>query len=243
MKKTIILLGFIIALGGCAGGAFAPQTSLAQRNMDHNRSWINDYNSRAQTCFNNLRDANTNENLAKQVAIVDNEVFFVSDASPNKIILMASTSNITEIQAKALLEAITAGQECRVIKKQAFVMSPELGIAFNNWIGEMDIVYANLLSKMITIGQANQEKTKLNLKLQSENASAIASMNNQFGKQINYENQIQRDNMQRYAVAAQFILNQQAIYQNQINNQILNKPVITNCNRSWSGSQINCITY
>ena len=75
-------------------------------------------------------------------------------------------------------------------------------------------------------------------KLKSEYANGIAAMNNQYYQQVNQENQArQAEDMQRRAIAAQYLMNMQNINAAQ---QMNNRPVTTNCNRF--GNQVNCTT-
>ena len=224
--------------------------SQAQSEVEYRKGLLSSAQSRFKTCTENLRNPDVNKKIASSVAIVDNEIFFQKDDSPNKVTLMASNTKLSETQKKALLELISASQECRNGIKQGLASFPALLPAYENFYGEMDIVYANLISKKITIGQANQEKAKLTAKAKTDYANGIASMDNQFRQQHNQEMQArQAEDMQRRAIAAQYLMNQQSINaaqqmnnQNQLNNQIMNnKPVTTNCNKF--GNQVNCTSY
>ena len=239
-----------LLLIGCIQRPYVPQMSPAQSNMENRKSQLSAAQANFKTCGDNLRNPEINKKVAQSYAIFDNNILFVKEDSPNKISLMASDAKITEPQKKALLEVISASQECRTNIKEGLASFPALLPSYENFYGEMDIVYANLISKKITIGQANQEKAKLLVKAKTEYSNGIASMNNQYGQQVNQENQArQAEDMQRRAIAAQYLMNQQSINaaqqmnnQNQLNNQInSNKPVTTNCNKF--GNQVNCTSY
>jgi hypothetical protein len=251
MKKILgLLLVMSGLLAGCIQRPYIPQMSPAQSNMEARKSQLESALGNLKSCGERIRNPELNKKTAQSFVIVANSVFFDKDDSPNKITLMSSDAKITEPQKKALLEVVTASQECRSIIKEGLRSFPALSPSYDNFYGEMDIVYANLLSKKITIGQANQEKSKLVAKAKAEYMNGISAMNNQYGQQVNQENQArQAEDMQRRAIAAQYLMNQQSINaaqqmnnQNQLNNQINNnKPVTTNCNRF--GNQVNCTSY
>lgn len=250
MKKILSSLICSIIIAGCVQRPYVPQMSQAQSEVERKKNLLDSGQARFKACTENLRNTDSNKKLASSVALVDNEVLFREDNSPNKVALMSSNAKITETQKKALLELISASQECRNLVRQSLSSFPALLPSYENFYGEMDIVYANLISKKITIGQANQEKAKLLAKAKSEYASGISSMDNQFRQQHNQEMQArQAEDMQRRAIAAQYLMNQQQIQsqQNIANQQMLqnqinsNKPVTTNCNRY--GNQVNCTSY
>jgi hypothetical protein len=224
--------------------------SQAQSEVEYRKGLLSSAQSGYKACTENIRNPNVNKKLASSAAIVDNDVLFRNDDSANKVSLMSSSAKLSENQKKALLEVISAGQECRSGIKQGMASFPALLPSYDNFFGEMDIVYANLISKKITIGQANQEKARLTAKAKTDYSAGIAAMVNQFRQQHNQEMQArQAEDMQRRAIAAQYLMNQQSINaaqqmnnQNQLNNQIINnKPVTTNCNKF--GNQVNCTSY
>lgn len=250
MKKLSALLIASVVLAGCVQRPYVPQMSPAQSNMESRKSQLASAQTNLKACGERLRNPEVNKKVAQSFAIVDSSVLFEKEDSPNKITLMASDAKLSETQKKALLDVVAASQECRSAMKQGLASFPALLPAYENYYGDLDIVYANLVSKKITIGQANQEKSKIMAKAKTEYSNGIASMNNQYAQQVNQENQArQAEDMQRRAIAAQYLMNQQNInaqqnianqqnLQNQINN---NKPVTTNCNRF--GNQVNCTSY
>lgn len=235
MKKLqVLLLSVVTLLTGCAQQQYVSQRSPTQINMYLTQEKIESGMAYLKACNENIRNPKIYSNYAEAYMVVDSSVIFANDNSPNKVSLMASDAKITEPQKKALLVALSGAQLCREIIKDKFGSLPSLLSSFENSYGDMDIVYANLMSKKITIGQANQERAKLIAKAKNEYANAMASMNSQYNQQINQENQArQAENMQRRAIAAQYLMNQQAInaqqqinQQNQLNNR---RPVQTDC--------------
>lgn len=160
---------------------------------------------------------------------------------------MASKAKLTDAQKKALIVYIGAEQKCR----QAFLSEIQsmqlLSSVYNASFGDMDIMYAKLIGKQITIGEANTLKTQIVAKRKTDYANATTRIDDQFKGQINQEiSAMQAEDMQRRAIAAQYLMNQQSINaaqqmnnQNQINNN--NRVINTNCNKT--GNQTNCTSY
>jgi len=191
MKKLLILPIVLAAglLGGCAQRSNLPSMSPAQSELENKKALAYAAQVEVKACQEGLRNLDTNRKVASAVNIVDSEVLFFADNSPNKITLMASSAKISEPQKKALLEYISANQECRNIIKQRLRTFPTLSPSYDTYYSELDIVYAQLISKQITIGQANQEKAKLLSKAKADYANGTAAIDNQFKQQYNQENQ------------------------------------------------------
>jgi len=232
MKNIPISLVFILVLVGCAQHQYqAPQDTYAQQQSARLRGQSNEWNMAKQTCISNLK-ANPS------VQLVYAEVFYENNSSPNKVELMSSTAKVTEKQKKAVLEYLSLNQACRAIDTQYGNSFPTIVSAMSAYYGDMDIVYAKLLSKEITIGQANREKTTRLSKLNSDTTNASQEIDNKLSSQHNQEVQAtQAQDAQRRAIAAQYLINLQNINAQQ---QMNNKPVNTTCNRY--GNQVNCTT-
>jgi hypothetical protein len=158
---------------------------------------------------------------------------------------MASPAKITPAQKQALLTYLAANQKCRQIARTEFYQYPSFIAIYNNYFGDSDVLFAKLISREITIGEANRQRSSLNAKAQSEGNQASEKLFNQYNAAINQEVQAaQADAAQRRAIAAQYLMNQQNINaQQQMNtrNQINNNLILnTTCNRL--GDQVNCIT-
>ena len=258
MQKTLsLLLGALVILSGCVQRPYVPQMSPTQSAREASVTAVNSTMSRVQACSEGLRETKPafdgdkrDLSLAPSVNLVDKEVLFAKDTDPNKVMLMSSSAKITPAQKKAFLDYIQANQKCRAIVRAELGGYPALVTVYENYFGDSDIMYSKLISKEITIGEANRQKAQLLAKLKTEYTTATGAMNDRYNAQINQEMQAaQADAAQRRAIAAQFLMNQQNINaaqqmnnQNQLNNQILNnKPVNTNCNRY--GNQVNCTSY
>lgn len=250
MKKNnlaVIILSVIVA--GCTQSNYQ-QRSPAQAARDMSISTVNTAFSKQIVCNDNLRegkliigDGSFNPALKDAAKIVDQEVFVRSENSPNKLELMSSTAKISQKQIKAVLDLYTAAGYCRNILRESLKDYPALLAAVNNRYGENDVIYSKLISKKITIGEANQELAQAFTRYRTEYTAAINNLNNQYNNQINQEIQAaQAEEMQRRALASQYLMNQQAInaqqrmnQQNQMNNRL---PVQTNCYKI--GNSMNC---
>jgi len=254
MTKTLpILLSALAFLSGCVQRPYVQQMTPTQADRQVSVTTINSALSRVQICSEGLRETKPafegdkrDLSLAPSVNLVDKEVLFAKDTDPNKVVLMSSTAKITPAQKKAFLDYIQANQKCRAIVRSELGGYPALVTVYENYFGDSDIMYSKLISKEITIGEANRQKAQLLAKLKTEYTTATGAMNDRYNAQINQEVQAaQADAAQRRAIAAQFLMNQQNINAaQQMNNQnqlLNNKPVTTNCNRY--GNQVNCTSY
>jgi len=254
MKKLLIPLLLITSLlAGCAQRQYQP---VAQLQKENEFQAIKNSGERVNECADGLRKEvpsfgkKTDPAVLAATNIVDSQILFYTDTSPNKIELMASTAKITPGQKQALLTHLAANQKCRELSRSEFKTFPSFLIVYENYYGDTDIIYSKLISREITIGEANREKSKLLAKSKTDANAAAERLNNQYNSAINQEVQAaQNDAAQRRALATQYLMNQQNINaqqqinnQNQFNNSInRNKPVNTNCTRY--GNQVNCTSY
>lgn len=252
MRIYLACLAIAIFLFGCAQRQYGSQMTPAQSAKQSSVNSVNATMSRVGLCTESIRQTQsafagdkTDTSLSQSVLLVDKDVLFSKDDDPNKVALMSSSAKITPAQKKALLDYIQANQKCRAIIRTELTSYPLILSAYENYYGDSDIMYSKLISREITIGEANRQKSQLLSKLKTEYTAATNAMNDRFNAQINQEAQaMQADAAQRRAIAAQYLMNQQNInaaqqmnLQNQINN---NRPINTTCNRF--GNQVNCTT-
>lgn len=250
MKELFVVLGIcLLTLAGCA--TRGNQTSATEVRRDIAMVNIRNGSERVIKCQDDLRkeSAGKGEKIDPAVIVaiklVDSQVLYYADSSPNKVELMSSTAKITPAQKQALLTYLAANQKCRQIARTEFSQYPSFLSVYNNYYGDTDVLFAKLISREITIGEANRQKSALLAKAQSDGNQASEKLANQFNAALNQEAQAaQADAAQRRAIAAQYLMNQQNINaqqqmntQNQINN---NRFLNTTCNRL--GDQVNCIT-
>lgn len=105
-----------------------------------------------------IRDALTKECCAKvnqlpDSKIVHDQILYEKEDSPNKIALMSSSQKTSASQNKSLLQYLKDNQECRDISINTILIYPSLPNPSKNFYGDMDIVYANLISNKITISR------------------------------------------------------------------------------------------
>jgi hypothetical protein len=253
MKKLFIVLGIsLLTLAGCTQLQYQAQMTPTQSARENAVSSVNATMSRVTLCTEGARETKPafvgdkrDFSLAPSVLLVDKEVLFSKDDDPNKVSLMSSSAKITPNQKKALLDYIQAYQKCRAIVRTELISYPSILTAYENYYGDSDILYSKLISREVTIGEANRQRAQLLSKFKTEYVSATGAMNDRYNSQINQEVQAaQAQDAQRRAIAAQYLMNQQNINaqqqmntQNQINN---NRPLNTTCNRF--GNQVNCTT-
>lgn len=254
MKLFYVGLLGLFVLTGCAQNQYNTRMTPTQVQYQATRNIIQGAQKAVGACLDSLRNSTTNPETFGAVNLVDKEVLFAWDTSPNKVSLMASQSKITEVQKNALLQYIQALQPCTSIYKRDLQSLPSLSITFESYYAGMDIVYAKLLSRQINIGDANQEKAKLINKLQSEFSVAAQNLDSRYVQQINQEIQAaQADSAERRAIASQYLMNQQLINSRQYQAPTtlyqmpslqapapMQPPTTTNCR--MIGNTLNCTT-
>lgn len=243
--KLILLAVSGLLLASCAQRQYQPTAGEIQRN--NSVQIENSAQSRLRQC---TETAEAIPEVGANAKLVDSQVLNLKVDSPNRLELMTSEARITEVQKKALLAYLAATQSCRTGIKNDLSQIPPLFTLIDVYQGEMEILYARLISRKVTIGEANQQRAQLFSKLRTDYSAATQNLNSQFNSQISQELQArQQEDSQRRALAAQYLMNQQAIQsqQNIANQQRLqnqmnqNRPVTTNCNRF--GNQVNCTSY
>lgn len=253
MKKiTPLLFAAISFLVGCANQIqpITETSTQGERRLESAKRISTHEQSKLTKCSDNLRDPKVNPATALAYKVVDSDIIFRNEDAPNKITLMTTTAKINKRQIAYLLESIQPFQKCRTQIKEGLSMYPILLAPYENYYGEMDVVYSRLISGQITIGEANRQKAALVLKATNENTTAQERLTAKYANESDKEMQgrqavmqaQQAEDMQRRAIASQYLMNlqninaqQQMNYQNQINN---NRPINTNCTRY--GNQVNC---
>lgn len=241
MKKLFLAITTILSISGCIQRQYIPTQS--EINKSNSVATVNTAQNNLKICTDSVRGSGQNPKTLAAIEVVDKQVIYANDSSPNKLELMSSTAKINDKQKNALLESISAYQKCRAGIKSDLQSFQTLAVTYDNFYGEMDIVYAQLISKKITIGEANTQKSQLISKAKTAYTTATSNLDNQYNSAISQEQQArQADEMQRRAIASQYLMNQQAISaQQQINqqNQINNRtPVQTNCYKI--GNSVSC---
>jgi hypothetical protein len=83
-------------------------------------------------------------------------MFYIYDDNPNKLNLISSNQKITDEQKHFLTEYLTAANKCRRPALNNLATFPKVISVIKVFNNERDVIFANLLAKRISIGQANQ---------------------------------------------------------------------------------------
>ncbi|MBU3548785.1 hypothetical protein [Polynucleobacter sp. P1-05-14] len=119
--------------------------------------------SEAQKQFTNCINQTKKSDAAK---VVNNELFEIAPKSDHKMNLFTTENKITDEEAKALMAYLASTNECRAISSHFPV--PELAGIYQSFYSQVDVVYQNLLTRKISIGEANKEKYELMQTAQSQ---------------------------------------------------------------------------
>lgn len=149
-------------------------------------------------------------------SIVRSQVTYLELSASNKVDLMSDSKKINDSQVTALKKFISALNPCRHALLASQVGTNVYRISFD-YFNELDILYAKLLSKEITIGEFNKQKSQLVSQADNRAGNAVEDYRRTLMAEHNQEmNQLQQ--------AAAFMQ--------------MNRPVNTNCNQI--GNLINC---
>ena len=91
--------------------------------------------------------------------MVDSQIIAVTRNNPHAKALFSSPDKLTDQQARALANYLVEANSCRPIALEG--LSPEMTALYQEFFKKIDGVYADLISKKITIGVANQERQLL----------------------------------------------------------------------------------
>jgi len=221
-----LAIPLVFTLSGCAPRY--QQQTVGETNARYLKDAWDRANAESNICLEKIKKVAAYQTVYK-------EVLFLNPDSPNKIELMSSSAKISPAQSKALLDSIQLANPCRQDTLRILSGYPQLTAVYSNYFGSMDIIYADLLSKRITIGEANKQKALLIEKVTAERSAVAKSMWDSYQNQDFRERQIQAqaaqveatNNAARTAIASQYLQNmsnQQSnmtqYYQNQSQNYI-----------------------
>jgi hypothetical protein len=106
-----------------------------------------------------LNDCIIRSNQSADALLVDSQIIAVTRNNPHAKALFSSAEKLTDQQAKALTSYLAEANSCRPIALEG--LSPEKKAVYEDFFKKIDGVYADLISKKITIGVANQERQLL----------------------------------------------------------------------------------
>lgn len=171
MFKKILTISIFLTLAGCAqrqnqqSQYYSQQMSLAQANRNQLANTVKNANEAVESCTNSLQDDPATK-------IVYDQIIIRRIDSPNKLQLLSSQAKLNQSQIAALTKAWQLGQNCRQIHIDRLSDYPTIAKTRKDYYSDMDIVYANLLSKKITIGEANLKKVELMNRSANEGSAA-----------------------------------------------------------------------
>ncbi|SNX27708.1 hypothetical protein SAMN06295945_0024 [Polynucleobacter meluiroseus] len=150
MKKILsyICLSTVI-LAGCASNKSNSSDAISASN-DGLQKQVQAVQQKMSAC---IADVNKTEDAK----YVDSYVIAITPNNPNAKKLFNSADFITDEQATILKRFKDSTLQCRGITKE--LPKPEMVAVYEYYYSKVDDVYADLISKRITIGVANQERS------------------------------------------------------------------------------------
>jgi hypothetical protein len=106
-----------------------------------------------------LNDCIVKSNQSADALLVDSQIIAVTRNNPHSKALFNSADKLTDQQAKALANYLVEANTCRPIALEG--LSPEMTSLYLEFFKTIDGVYADLISRKVTIGVANQERQLL----------------------------------------------------------------------------------
>lgn len=106
-----------------------------------------------------LNDCIVKSNKSADALLVDSQILSITRNNPHAKALFSSPDKLTEQQAKALSNYLVEAYSCRPIALEG--LTPAMTSVYQEFFKKIDGVYADLISKKITIGVANQERQLL----------------------------------------------------------------------------------
>jgi hypothetical protein len=106
-----------------------------------------------------LNDCIVRTNQSADALLVDSQIIVVTRNNPHAKALFSSPDKLTNQQAIALTNYLAEANTCRIVATEG--LSPELLLIYQGFFQKIDGVYADLITRKITIGVANQERQLL----------------------------------------------------------------------------------
>ena len=171
MKKLIIISCVVTTLLGCA-----TNNSQSQLEADSGPNRVVKANKNVAYC---VTEAKRNEQVARFYA----ELIYEQDDSSNKFTLIAVKEKLNDEQIEVMKQAIPILSKCRE-KYLSDLSGTPFQQSMNKYYSATEAIYIKMIKKELTVGEANEEKTKA--VAQSKNDWANAA--NDFNNRANAEN-------------------------------------------------------
>jgi len=239
MKR--IIAGFLvtIAISGCQTN---PHPTQAHFERDRISQQLSTSLAESQICLDKAKE---NETVRRYFA----EIMYYNDESANKHSLITNPLLPTQDQIEVIKGALPHLTKCRSSAVDGTIGTP-YQVAILKLFNAMDAIYIKLLKTEISIGAANEGKSRAIAEHKMDWATATTEVNNRINNMYNTEMEGRR---QAAAAMMPYLLQQhqnyqnqqQLMYQQQLQSILNSRPAITppsrtNCTRY--GNQIDCVT-
>jgi len=237
--KSFLTIICIVLMVGCAPPQRQSQQYQQQPQQrpseaqQQQKLYISAFNSSSRAYEQCLGDVKKSDDGV----LVYKEVMFENKNSSNRLDLMGAKRFITPRQSTALKNMLVQTQKCREDRLKAIANMPFIPEVLKSYSAKMEIIYSKLLSKSITIGEANQQRMEVITDTEAKMSDARQRLDKDFRDRYDRETalDLQRQNIaaqQRAAFAAESAAasqQQQQLFNNA--QQLL---------RGDGGGQVNC---
>jgi hypothetical protein len=240
MKNLSLFLLMSVGLTGCE--TMKPQKSQAQFEHERVTQQLNASREQVKSCLEGV----TNQ---QSIQTMNREILHESENSPNKYELIAKKEKPTGEQIEILKKAIPEATKCRHHTINGTSGTP-FQVAMLKYYNSMDAIYIKLIKGELTIGEANEEKSKAMAQQKADWSQAAAEQDNRLRGMHNAEMEGRRQTaaaMLPYLMQQQqnYQMQQQLLYQQQMQSIINSRPILTaptRTNCTTFGNQIDCTT-
>jgi hypothetical protein len=196
------------------------------------RGPVDSYNAAAKlgnSCSDRVRKSEIGRFVHENIMYLD------SEDTVTTVRLMSSRELLSDDQSKMFLSYLSLSVECRNITRN-FEGATQLRSTVDRYFGELDLAYARMVAREISIGEANRLRKDAQMRASASLADFDAGVQRQFSEAMAAEE------ANRRAVATQYLLNQmqKPAYQLPIPQNTYKPPVQTNCTRV--GDNLSCTT-
>jgi len=242
MRKFIVIFGCCLSLVGCETMQLQPQKSQAQIENERISSRTRAADAAYKVCSDEVKATGI------QVRFYE-EILYENENAANKFKLMTKNELPLQEQIEYLKETMPALTKCRTHIIDGYATTPFQTVALK-YLNAQDEIYIKLMKSEITIGKANEDRSKIVAQQKIDWANAAAELDSRLRSMHESEMTGRR---QTAAAMLPYLMQQQQnqqfqqqmFYQQQMQNIISNRPVMTaptTTNCSSYGNQINCTT-
>ena len=240
MWKLIASVCFCLTLVGCETMQQQPRKTQGELERDRILANLRDGEVATKTCLNDVIETPIYKRFSE-------EIIFDRDDAPNKFTLLTNKNKPTAEQIDLIKDAIPFITKCRSKNLELLSGTPLLTSRLK-YFNTLDEVYIKLAKGEISIGEANEGKSKAIAQGKIDWANVWNDLNARFREMHDAEISGRR---QAAAAMLPYLMQQQQnqqfqqqlLYQQQMQNIINNRPVLTSpitTNCSTYGNQTNC---